>query len=69
MTIEYILLLVIGGVVMMSALMTAPKQGFERGGVQLASRVETSLATGSGFQPYKSENQNEGRIPWVEKEQ
>ncbi|MBC7466380.1 MAG: hypothetical protein H7256_10340 [Bdellovibrio sp.] len=53
----------------MSALIKAPKVGFEKGGVRLAARVETQIATGSGFKPYpKNGASNEGRVPWVEKE-
>ena len=68
MTLEYVLLLIMGGVVFMSALIKAPKVAFEKGGVRLAARVETQLATGSGFSPYGNGNGNEGRVPWVEKE-
>ena len=68
MTIEYVLLLVMGGVVFMSALIKAPKVAFEKGGVRLAARVETQIATGSGFTPYANGNGNEGRVPWFEKE-
>ncbi|OFZ28660.1 MAG: hypothetical protein A2622_06115 [Bdellovibrionales bacterium RIFCSPHIGHO2_01_FULL_40_29] len=67
MTIEYVLLLVMGGVVFMSALIKAPKVGLEKGGVRLAARVETQIATGSGFKPYTGSN-HDGRVPWVEKE-
>ena len=67
MTIEYVLLMIMGGVVFMSALIKAPKVGFEKGGVRLAARVETQLATGTGFKPYLGSN-NEGRVPWVDKE-
>jgi hypothetical protein len=69
MTIEYVLLMVMGGVVFMGALIKAPKMAFEKGGVRLAARVETQLATGTGFKPYpKSAGSNDGRVPWVEKE-
>ena len=69
MTIEYVLLMVMGGLLFMSALIKAPKVGFEKGGVRLAARVETQIATGSGFKPYpKNGASNEGRVPWVEKE-
>ena len=67
MTIEYVLLLIIGGVTFMGALMKAPVTAFEHGGVRLASRVETQLATGSGFKPYGS-NSNDGAIPWRRQE-
>jgi hypothetical protein len=69
MTLEYVLLLIIGGVVFMSTLMSAPKKAFNQGGVRLAARVETSIATGAGFKPYPSGASNEDkRVPWVEKE-
>ncbi len=51
----------------MGALMNAPKVAFEKGGVRLASRIETQLATGSGFQPYAS-NASDGAIPWQRQE-
>ncbi len=57
-----------GGVVFMSALIKAPKMAFEKGGVRLAARVETQIATGSGFTPYGNGNAHEGRVPWVDKE-
>lgn len=63
MTIEYVLLLIMGGVMFMSALMKAPKTAFEEGGVRLASRVETQLATGSGFKPYPGGGDAE-TVPW-----
>ncbi|MBC7754578.1 MAG: hypothetical protein H7Z71_10095 [Moraxellaceae bacterium] len=63
MTIEYVLLLIVGGVVFMSSLMKAPKTVFEEGGVRLASRVETQLATGSGFEPYPGAG-DAGSVPW-----
>jgi hypothetical protein len=69
MTLEYVLLLIIGGVTFMGALMKAPKTAFEKGGIRLASRVETQLATGSGFQPYGANgNSNDGAIPWQRQE-
>jgi len=69
MTVEYILLLVMGAVIFMAALIKAPKIAFEKGGVRLAARVETQIATGSGFKPYpKTGASNDGRVPWVEKE-
>lgn len=67
MTIEYVLLLIMGGVMFMSALMQAPKMAFEKGGVRLAARVETQLATGSGFKPYTNGG-DDGTIPWQRKE-
>lgn len=69
MTIEYVLLLVIGGVVFMTALMKAPQKAFNQGSVRLAARVETQLSTGAGFKPYPSGASNDDkRVPWVEKE-
>ena len=47
----------------MGALIKAPKAAFEQGGVRLASRIETQLATGSGFNAYPG-NGNDGAIPW-----
>ncbi len=63
MTIEYVLLILMGGVLFMAALMKAPKTAFEEGGVRLAARVETQLATGSGFKPYP-EGGDAGSVPW-----
>jgi hypothetical protein len=69
MTIEYVLLMVMGGVLFMSALIKAPKKGFEQGGVRLAARVETQIATGTGFKPYPSgANDEDKRVPWIDKE-
>ena len=68
MTIEYVLLLILGGVTFMTALMKAPKYAFEEGSFRLASRVETQLATGSGFNPYPTTGGQDGPIPWVRKE-
>ena len=72
MTIEYVLLLVMGGVLFMGTLMKAPKRAFEVGGARLAARVEVQLATGTGFKPYPPtsggpSNENE-RVPWSETE-
>lgn len=64
MTIEYVLLLLMGGVMFMSSLMKAPKTAFEQGGVRLAARVETQLATGSGFKPYPNGGDSES-VPWT----
>ena len=71
MTIEYVLLLIMGGVMFMSALMSAPKMAFEKGGVRLAARVETQIATGSGFTPYKTKTTNggdDGTVQWKRKD-
>lgn len=65
MTVEYVLLLLIGGVMFMSALIQAPKMAFEEGGVRLAARVETQIATGSGFAPYPNGGDRD-RVPWVQ---
>jgi hypothetical protein len=68
MTIEYVLLMVMGGVLFMSALIKAPKKGFEQGGVRLAARVETQIATGTGFKPYPGATDEKNRVPWIDKE-
>jgi hypothetical protein len=69
MTLEYVLLMVVGGALFMGTLMRAPKTAFEQGGVRLAARVETQMATGTGFKPYPTGASNEDkRVPWVEKE-
>jgi len=72
MTLEYVLLLVMGGVLFMGTMLKAPKRAFEQGGALLAARVEVQLATGTGFKPYPGStggNSNEnGRVPWVEVE-
>jgi len=64
MTIEYVLLLAVGGLFFMSALMSAPKKAFENGSQKLGSRIETQLATGSGFTPYQSTGGDVGKVPW-----
>lgn len=69
MTIEYVLLLVMGGVVFMGTLIKAPSIAFNKGGQRLAARVETQIATGSGFKPYpKGPTDEDKRVPWSEKE-
>lgn len=69
MTLEYVLLMVVGGVIFMSTLMKAPKTAFEQGGVRLAARIETQIATGTGFKAYPTGASNDDkRVPWVEKE-
>ena len=68
MTIEYVLLLLLGGLVFMTALIKAPKAAFENGGVRLAARVETQIATGSGFKPYPKNGGDDGTVPWTRKE-
>ena len=67
MTIEYVLLLIMGGVVFMSVLIKGPKTAYEKGGVRLAARVENQLSTGTGFKPYPSQGDN-GKVPWIDKE-
>lgn len=69
MTLEYILLLVIGGVLFMSTLISAPKKAFEMGGMRLAARVETQIATGTGFKPYPGATDENKRVPWKEKDE
>ncbi|MGZ3689897.1 MAG: hypothetical protein ACXVAX_00250 [Pseudobdellovibrio sp.] len=69
MTIEYVLLLIIGGVVFMSVLMKAPRYAFDNGGARLASRTEAQMATGLGFTPYpKGSTGDDKRVQWSEKE-
>lgn len=70
MTIEYVLLLIIGGVIFMTTLMKAPQKAFNQGSVRLAARVETQLSTGAGFKPYPNggASNEDSRVPWVEKE-
>jgi|NOAtaT_7_FD_contig_21_5207454_length_345_multi_4_in_0_out_0_2 hypothetical protein len=70
MTLEYVLLLVIGGVLFMGTLTRAPQKAFKEGGVRLAARVETQLATGTGFKPYPvGAGDEDKRVPWTEKEE
>jgi len=64
MTIEYVLLLAIAGLVFMSTLTRAPKYAFVNGSQKLGSRIETQLATGSGFTPYQSTGGDVGKVPW-----
>lgn len=64
MTIEYVLIVITGALIMMSALLKAPKAAFEEGGTRLAARVETQLATGSGFKPYPGGSED-GTVPWA----
>ena len=69
MTLEYVLLMVVGGLVFMSALMRAPKTAFHEGGVRLAARVETQISTGAGFKPYpKGSSDEDKRVPWADRE-
>ncbi len=69
MTLELVLLMTVVGVAFMGTLMSAPKKAFQSGGVKLAARVETQIATGTGFKPYPTgASDNDKRVPWVEKE-
>ncbi|MBY0452529.1 MAG: hypothetical protein K2P92_05790 [Bdellovibrionaceae bacterium] len=69
MTLEFVLLMTVVGIAFMSTLMSAPKKAFQGGGVRLAARVETQIATGSGFKPYPTgASDDDKRVPWVEKE-
>lgn len=68
MTIEYVMLLALGAMVLMPALLKAPKDGFNKGSVKLGARVETQLATGSGFKPYPNSGGDNGNVPWDKKE-
>jgi hypothetical protein len=67
MTVEYVLLLVMGGVMFMSVLIKGPKTAFEKGGVRLAARIENQLMTGTGFDPYPGQGDN-GKVPWIDKD-
>lgn len=67
MTLEYVLLLVMAGLMFMSVLFKAPKTAFESGGVRLAARIENQITTGSGFKPYPSQG-DDGKVPWIDKE-
>ena len=70
MTLEYVLLMTIAGMIFMSTLMHAPKKAFTEGGVRLAARVETQIATGAGFKPYPKGNDEQAkRVPWKEKDE
>lgn len=69
MTLELVFLMSVVGVAFMATLMSAPKKAFQKGGVRLAARVETQIATGSGFKPYPTgASDDDKRVPWVEKE-
>ncbi len=69
MTLELVLLMTVVGVAFMGTLMSAPKKAYQKGGVRLAARVETQIATGTGFKPYPTgASDNDKRVPWVEKE-
>lgn len=59
--------MIMGGVIFLSVLITGPKTAYEKGGVRLAARVETQIATGSGFKPYPTQG-DDGRVPWIDKE-
>ena len=69
MTLEYVLLMVVAGLVFMSTLMKAPARTFNQGGVKLAARVETQIATGHGFKPYPSGVSDDKRVKWVDRDQ
>lgn len=68
MTIEYVVLLALAGLVLMPALLKAPKDGFNKGSVKLGARIETQLATGSRFKPYPTSGGDSERVPWEKKE-
>lgn len=67
MTVEYVLLLVMGGVMFLSVLIRGPKTAYEKGGVRLAARIENQIATGSGFKPYPTQG-DDGKVPWIDRE-
>ena len=71
MTLEYVMLLAVSAMVFMSVLMKAPKKGFEEGSLRLGARVETQIATGNGFNPYKGTGTpggDGGKVPWEKKD-
>ncbi len=51
MTMEYILLLVSVSLVLVKVVAFGPKDAFKQAGPKLAARVESQLATGTGFKP------------------
>lgn len=54
----------------MGTLTRAPQKAFKEGGVRLAARVETQLATGTGFKPYPvGAGDEDKRVPWTEREE
>lgn len=67
MTMEYVLLLALSGLILMPALLKYPNQGFSKGSTRLGARIETQLATGSGFNPYPGGGDDK-KVLWVEKE-
>ncbi len=67
MTIEYVMLLAVASLVLMPALMKAPKAGMTEGSARFAARVETQLATGGGFNPYKGGG-DAGKPNWKKKD-
>ena len=68
MTIEYVVLLALAAIVLLPALMSGPKKGFSVGSSKLGARVETQLATGSGFVPYPKTGSDSGKVPWEKKD-
>lgn len=71
MTLEYVLLLAVAGMVLLPALLSAPKKGLTYGSMRLGARVETQLATGHGFQPYTgsgSSGGDSGKVPWAKQD-
>ena len=67
MTIEYVLLLAISSFLLLPPLFKAPQQGFKEGSARFAARVESQLATGSGFNPYKGGG-DAGKPNWKKKD-
>ncbi len=50
MTIEYILLMTVAFALVIKSFISAPRQAFMESGPRLASRVESQITTGRGFQ-------------------
>lgn len=50
MTIEYVLLLISVTMVLVKVVAFGPRRAFHEAGPKLAARVESQLATGTGFQ-------------------
>ncbi len=51
MTIEYVLLLTLFTMFIMSALVKGPHDSFKNAGPKLGARIERHLITGDGFKP------------------
>lgn len=67
MTIEYVMLLALGVGFFLGPMIKAPKVGLDKGSQALGARIETQLATGSGFKPYARGGDN-GRPNWQKRD-